>query len=234
MPFDQPHAYRGAEEVQLTTPGLYVFVCKLHPFMLGGVIVDDPATQGLDLGKTITLLSGATVPTASNLALRLVRAFFNITNPQNYQVYTKTGSTWDPTYPAVPVLAYDQNGNPVFVPEPRRVLPELLPRARGAARRRSRPTGKGVGEVWVDTEYEQTAAQDEAGTATAVRRLRLDRDAQGRAAVGQHEQPAQHVDGPLAVAHLPDGVVRQRSSTSSTAGRARWSGAWRSARRRRT
>ena len=116
MPFDQPHAYRGAVEVQLTTPGLYVFVCKLHPFMLGGVIVDDPATQGLDLGKTTTLLSGATVPTASNLALRLVRSFINITNPQNYQVYTKTGSTWDPTYPAVPVLAYDQNSNPVFVP----------------------------------------------------------------------------------------------------------------------
>jgi DNA-binding beta-propeller fold protein YncE len=167
MPFDQPHAYRGAVEVQLTAPGLYVFVCKLHPFMLGGVIVDDPATQGLDLGKTTTLLSGATVPTASNLALRLVRSFINITNPQNYQVYTKTGSTWDPTYPAVPVLAYDQNSNPVFVPdldaffqsyfhEPVS-LPASIP-----------PTGKGIGEVWVDTEYEQTAGKTKPGTATAV------------------------------------------------------------------
>src|SRR5215210_284663 len=34
MPFDQPHAYKGgAEEVRVTTPGLYVFLCKLHPFM---------------------------------------------------------------------------------------------------------------------------------------------------------------------------------------------------------
>src|SRR5215212_215459 len=167
MPFDQPKAYTGVEEVRVTTPGLYVFVCKLHPFMLGGVIVDDPATQGLDLGKTITLLHGTTVPTASNLAFRLVRSFINITSPQNYQTYTKTGSTWDPTYPAVPVLAYDASSNPVFVPnldaafqsifhEPVS-LPAAIP-----------PAAKGVGEVWFDTEYEQTAAKTKPGTATAV------------------------------------------------------------------
>ena len=167
MPFDQPHAYKGIQMVTLTTPGLYVFVCKLHPFMLGAVIVDDPNTQGLDLGKTITLAGGATVPTASNLAFRLVRAFFVITNPQNYQVFTKTGSTWDPSYPAVPVLAYDGNSNPVFVSnldaafqsyfhEPV-ALPAAVP-----------PAGKGIGEVWIDTQYEQTAAKTKPGTATAV------------------------------------------------------------------
>jgi DNA-binding beta-propeller fold protein YncE len=168
MPFDQPHAYTGVEEVKVTAPGLYVFVCKLHPFMLGAVIVDDPATQGLDLGKTITLISGVTVPTTSNLAFRILRAFFYITNPQNYQVYTATGSTWDPVYPAVPVLAYDQNSNPLFVPDLNAAfqsyfhepvqLPPAIP-----------PVGKGVGEVWVDTEYEQTAAKTKPGTATAVR-----------------------------------------------------------------
>ncbi|MFL5932021.1 MAG: hypothetical protein ACJ75P_12260, partial [Gaiellaceae bacterium] len=167
MPFDQPHAYEGVEEVQLTMPGLYVFVCKLHPFMLGGVIVDDPATEGLDLGRTITLLSGRTVPTASDLAFRLVRSFINITNPQNYQVYTKTGSTWDPTYPAVPVRAYDKDGNPVLVPDLDAAFqdyfhePVSLPAAKP-------PTGKGVGELWIDTEYEQTAAKTKPGTATAV------------------------------------------------------------------
>ena len=46
MPFDQPTAFRGTEQVRLTSPGLYVFLCKLHPFMLGGVIVDDPSTTG--------------------------------------------------------------------------------------------------------------------------------------------------------------------------------------------
>jgi DNA-binding beta-propeller fold protein YncE/plastocyanin len=168
MPFDQPKAYDGVVDVRVTTPGLYVFLCKLHPFMLGAVIVDDPATEGLDLGKTITLISGATVPTASDLAFRLVRAFFVITNPQNYQVHTATGSTWDPTYPAVPVLAYDKDGKPTLVPdldvafqsyfhEPV-TLPPSVP-----------PTGKGIGEVWVNTEYEQTAAKTKPGTATAVR-----------------------------------------------------------------
>jgi DNA-binding beta-propeller fold protein YncE len=167
MPFDQPHAYDGVEEVRVTTPGLYVFVCKLHPFMLGGVIVDDPATQGLDLGKTITLLNGTTVPTASNLAFRLVRSFINITNPQNYQTYTTAGSTWDPTYPAVPVLAHDASSNPVYIPDLDAAFqsyfhePVSLPAA-------IPPTGKGVGEVWIDTEYEQTAAKTKPGTATAV------------------------------------------------------------------
>jgi DNA-binding beta-propeller fold protein YncE/plastocyanin len=167
MPFDQPHAYHGDEEVRVTTPGLYVFLCKLHPFMLGAVIVDDPATQGLDLGKTITLVNGATIPTASNLAFRILRAFFYITNPQNYQVYTATGSTWDPVYPAVPVLAYDEKSQPVFVSDLDAAFqsyfhePVSLPAA-------VPPAGKGVGEVWVDTEYEQTAAKTKPGTATAV------------------------------------------------------------------
>ncbi len=167
LPFDQPHAYRGQEEVQLTTPGLYVFVCKLHPFMLAAAIVDDPATPELDLGQKMTLISGLTVPTASDLAFRLLRAFFVITNPHNYQVYAPTGSTWDPVYPAVPVLAHDQSGNPVSVPdlnaafqsyfhEPVTLAPAIP------------PTGHGVGQVWIDTEYEQTAHKTKPGTATAV------------------------------------------------------------------
>jgi YVTN family beta-propeller protein len=168
MPFDQPHAYRGAEEVRVTTPGLYVFLCKLHPFMLGAVIVDDPATQGLDLGDTITLVSGATVPTASDLAFRLLRSFFNITSTENYQVHTATGSMWDPVYPAVPVLAHDKNGSPVLIPDLNAAFQSYFhePIAQPAA---TPPAGKGIGEVWINTEYEQTAAKTKPGTATAVR-----------------------------------------------------------------
>src|SRR5215216_5281603 len=167
MPFDQPHAYRGVEEVRVTTPGLYVFLCKLHPFMLGAVIVDDPATQGLDLGKTITLVSGATVPTASDLAFRLVRSFFNITSTENYQVHTATGSMWDPEYPAVPVLAHDKNGSPVYVADLNAAFQSYFhePIAQPAA---TPPAVKGIGEVWINTEYEQTAAKTKPGTATAV------------------------------------------------------------------
>ena len=168
MPFTQPKAFRGTVQTQLTTPGLYVFLCKLHPFMLGAAIVDDPATPELDLGKKVTLSSGPTIPTASDLALRLVRAFFVITNPANYQKYSSTSdTTWDPTYPPVTVLAGDQNGNPVSVENLDAFLgdyfnePVTLPKT-------TAPSVKGVGEVWVDTEYEKTAHKTKPGAATAI------------------------------------------------------------------
>jgi DNA-binding beta-propeller fold protein YncE len=168
MPFTQPQAFRGTVQTQLTTPGLYVFLCKLHPFMLGATIVDDASTPELDLGKTVTLASGPTIPTASDLALRLVRAFFVITNPANYQKYSATSDTnWDPTYPPVPVLAGDPNGNPVSVANLDAFLggyfhePVTLPKA-------TAPSLKGVGEVWVDTEFEQTSHKTKPGSATAV------------------------------------------------------------------
>jgi hypothetical protein len=52
--------------------------------MFGAVIVDNPATTGLDLGETITLVNGFTVPTSSDLATRLLRTFFIATNPGNW------------------------------------------------------------------------------------------------------------------------------------------------------
>lgn len=56
--------------------------------MLGAVIVDDPNTSGLDLGSSISLINGITVPSSSDLATRLLRAFFVATNPANWQDYT--------------------------------------------------------------------------------------------------------------------------------------------------
>src|SRR5215213_5520339 len=38
---------KGGDSVTLTTPGLYVFTCGIHPYMFGTVIVDDPSTTGL-------------------------------------------------------------------------------------------------------------------------------------------------------------------------------------------
>ena len=45
MPFDEVTAYAGGGIVKLDKAGLYVFGCKLHPFMLGAVIADDPSTR---------------------------------------------------------------------------------------------------------------------------------------------------------------------------------------------
>ena len=61
MPFDQMTSYRGGGIVQLEKPGLYLFTCKIHPYMFGAIIVDDPNTEGLDLGDKLSLSTGTTL-----------------------------------------------------------------------------------------------------------------------------------------------------------------------------
>jgi plastocyanin len=167
MPFDQPEAFRAASKsVTLTEPGLYVFVCKVHPFMLAATIVDDPATDGLDLGENVSLVNGITVPTSSDLATRLLRAFWLITNPLNYQDHnpgTNPSMKWKIDYPAnVPVRIA---GGAVVD------LKNTLEARYGNNLQLAapfNPTQKGVGEVWVDTEYENTAGKTKPGTVTAI------------------------------------------------------------------
>lgn len=107
---DQDKANKDDHEVTLNTPGLYVFVCKVHPYMLAGVIVDDPANLELEMGETLHLVgvtdpanAATAFPSHSNLALRLLRAFFVVTSPSNWKDYTKVGFPFKPTYPAVAV-----------------------------------------------------------------------------------------------------------------------------------
>ena len=167
MPFDQPTAFRAASKsVTLNDPGLYVFVCKVHPFMLAATIVDDPDTDGLDLGENISLVNNITVPTSSDLATRLLRAFWLITNPANYQDHnsaTNPSQTWTINYPA---------GVPVRITGGTKVdLKDTLEARYGNQLPLTplfNPTQKGIGEVWVDTEYENTAAKTKPGTVTAV------------------------------------------------------------------
>ena len=166
MPFDT-NAQKGSAEVVLTTPGLYVFVCKIHPYMLGAVIVDDAATDGLDLGETITLVNGITVPTSSDLATRLLRTFFIATNPSNWQTFVKLppaapSPQWHITYPDVEVritggVVVDLAAVLSARYHNDTALPALAP-----------PATPGVGEVWVDTQFERTARKDKPGTASRV------------------------------------------------------------------
>lgn len=167
MPFDQPSAFRaGSRTVTLDDPGLYVFVCKVHPFMLAATVVDDPATPGLDLGENISLVNGITVPTSSDLATRLLRAFWLITNPLNYQDHnpqTNPALRWTINYPAgVPVRIH---GGAVVD------LKDTLEARYGnnlPIEGPSTPAEKGVGEVWVDTQYEMTESKSKPGSATAL------------------------------------------------------------------
>jgi DNA-binding beta-propeller fold protein YncE len=158
---DQPAANQDSHQVTLTTPGLYVFVCKLHPYMLGGVIVDDKTTVGLDIGKKISLVSVGSFDSASDLALRLLRAFFIVTNPSNWKDYTKAGQTYQPTYPNVPVRVY-AGGNLVGDDDHLPLLGNAIV-AQGYDGKpiptQVKPSTNGVGEVWVDTQFELTAGK---------------------------------------------------------------------------
>jgi YVTN family beta-propeller protein len=160
MPFDTPHR-KGSDDVMLHTPGLYVFTCKIHPYMFGAVIVDDPATPGLDLGESITLLNGVTVPTGSDLATRLLRTFFIATHPSNWLDHTSP-APWHITYPNVDVRL---TGGVVVNLD--RVLSARygndLPKAP-----LMNPATPAVGEIWVDTQFEKTRGKTKPGTATAV------------------------------------------------------------------
>lgn len=164
MPFDEVTAYAGGGIVKLDDPGLYVFGCKLHPFMLGAVISDDPSTKGLDLGDEITLVNGITVPTSSDLATRLLKTFFTFTAPNNWQNYTSSSSSpsppspppsqsepWNISYPDVDIRI--TNGTVVNLKDTSESrygqnlpLDDL-----------KKPDGTGIGEVWVNTQFEETA-----------------------------------------------------------------------------
>ena len=174
---DQAAANQDNHFVTLTTPGLYVYVCKLHPYMLGGVIVDDATTKttkgdpAYDIGNQLTLLvkrevtdSNLTFDSNSNLGLRLLRAFFLVTNPSNWKDYTKVGEAYKPAYPAVPVVV---TGGAI-VPDLNAALQatfdgDIIPAQK-------KPSIKGVGEVWVDTQFELSEKKGPSfpGTASVV------------------------------------------------------------------
>jgi YVTN family beta-propeller protein len=151
---------KGGDSVTLTTPGLYVFTCGIHPYMFGAVIVDDPRTTGLDLGHSISLINGITVPTSSDLATRLLRTFFIATNPANWQNYASS-APWHVTYPNVDVRVDIGVVN----------LPAVLKARYGndlTLGALQSPATPAVGEVWVATQFEATAGKTKPGTVSSV------------------------------------------------------------------
>jgi len=175
--------------------GLHVFFCDIHPYMFATVIVVDPAipTETLSPVGLVPLELGATVdlhkivaetlpglPTASDLALRLVHTFFIITNPANWQQYPVTGTApWKPAYPGVMVTAHVKGGGAKTVN-----LNGLLHTYFGEGglqldgsinttyKQLPAPSmanqTPGVGQVWVDTQFEMMHEKSKPGTATAV------------------------------------------------------------------
>lgn len=155
-------AYKGGGIVQLDIPGLYVFTCKVHPYMFGAVIVDDPATEGLDLGESIDLVTGVNgLPTSSDLATRLLRTFFVATSQNNWQDYT-SGAPWHVNYANVPVRI---SGGAVV--NLRTVLEDRYGQDVELASLFD-PVIPGVGEVWINTQFEKTAGKTKPGTITVL------------------------------------------------------------------
>ena len=161
IPFDEAKAYRGGAILKLNVPGLYVFTCKIHPFMFAAVIVDDPATDGLDLGNTIDMVSGIkNLPTSSDLATCLLHTFFVTTVPGNWQNFTSP-EPWKTVYPDVDVKVDIGTVN----------LQDVLHTRYGDninLKQLGKPAVPGVGEVWVDTQFEKTAGKTKPGTITVV------------------------------------------------------------------
>ncbi|QOJ22316.1 MAG: copper oxidase [Gammaproteobacteria bacterium] len=159
MPFNT-EPKKGGDSLTLTTPGLYVFTCSIHPYMFGAVIVDDPATGGLDLGSSLSLINGITVPSSSDLATRLLRTFFIATNPANWQDYAKN-TPWHVTYPNVDVRVDIGVVN----------LPAVLNARYGNDINLSalqNPAVPAVGEIWAATQFEMTAGKEKPGTVSAI------------------------------------------------------------------
>jgi len=156
MPFNQEGPHRsGGNSVVLEDPGLYVFNCEIHPYMFAAVIIDDPETEGLDLGEYVRTINGITTPSASPLAVSLLKTFFVVTDTNNWQDYT-TGK-WNVTFPPVTVRA---TGGALVDLSILNIVDADLTTAI--------PQYDGIGEIWVNTQFEYTASKDNFGSSTAI------------------------------------------------------------------
>jgi hypothetical protein len=178
MPFDTAPR-KGSDKVVLRTPGLYVFTCKIHPYMFGAVIVNDPTTDGLDLSDYVTLVhlqvpnttTWNALPTTSNLAARLLRTFFIATNPSNWLDYRVPGP-YHISYPGEdpnnPVYVLATGGARVNLHTYLSAVVGIENDAAKASLFNPAPGKEAVGEIWVDTQFEKTASKSKPGTATAI------------------------------------------------------------------
>jgi len=170
FPQDQPGAFVGQVSEQLTEPGLYAWACKIHPYMLGAVVVDDPLTPGLDFGKKLHVNSRAlNVPSNADIIAQLVDKFFTITVPTNWQKFSDTqDTTWDPSFPPAPILTYNSDGNPELIPNLDQFFKAKFGTPKTLPATKTRPATPGVGEVWIDTEMENYAHKTKPGAVTKI------------------------------------------------------------------
>jgi YVTN family beta-propeller protein len=123
------------------------------PTCLGAVIVDDPNTEGLDIGAELQLVTGAKIPTTSDIAKKLLRTSFVTTTPALWRDYSKP--TWEVKLPDLPI---NLGGKVLKLSDLSFSMPNTL----------LQPQTPGVGEVWVDTQFEGVNGKTKFGTATQI------------------------------------------------------------------
>ena len=202
----------------LDEPGLYVFVCQIHPYMISAVIVDDPTTNVkssglggailplLDLSDDLTILTRSADPVSgdiefpvtlgpvNDLPLELLKDFYVISDPSNWKDYTQ--DNWEVnlvpalvttnTEDVVAVLNTDtdsllglatalgitkEDGTPYNLdpeagPVDTIIGADLDLNVPITDADRTAPQTKGVGEVWVNTQFEETVNKNHPGTST--------------------------------------------------------------------
>ncbi len=153
FPVDQEKPSNVSVTTAFDKPGLYVFTCKVHPYMFGAVVVDDPDTEGLDIGSELQLVTGAKVPSTSDIAKKLLRTFFVVTTPSLWRDYSKPN--WDVKLPALPL----NFGGTVLTLD---VLNVSMPN------KLFDPEIAGIGEVWVNTQFEGIKGKTKPGSATQI------------------------------------------------------------------
>jgi DNA-binding beta-propeller fold protein YncE len=166
MPFTQPGGVTGELEVDLITPGLYAWQCVIHPYMLGAAVIDDPTTPGADFGPKLKWIDGSVMPSAAHEVMKTVQSFFIITEPTNWQVYkTDQDTTWDPQFPAAPIMAGNADGSPAFIPNLHDHLAKMFetPKTLKAPKP---PTEPGVGTIYYGSQWEMSAGKTKPGSIT--------------------------------------------------------------------
>jgi DNA-binding beta-propeller fold protein YncE len=166
VPFVQQGSFNGQAEFELSEPGLYVFQCRVHPYMLGAVVNDDPTTPGADLGKMLHWIDGTEMPSAAEEILFIVQKFFIVTEPANWQYYAPDHDVvWDPQFPKAPVLTYNADGTPNLIPNlndyyhEKYKLPMTL-------KPPTKPDVTAVGDMMIDTQFEKSAGKTKPGSIT--------------------------------------------------------------------
>jgi FtsP/CotA-like multicopper oxidase with cupredoxin domain len=172
----------SGEPVGFEDPGLYVFVCQIHPYMLSTVVVTEPVpvpSGGKDFGwaaghlplnfgdavNVLVRVGSSPAPQSgiplftpdfsdlgTHLPTNLVRTAYVIMDPANWKDYSS--GQWDVNLPPVPVGNSTHflflNGIDIEAVE---IDDELF-----------NPAQKGVGEVWINTQFELTTNKNDLGT----------------------------------------------------------------------